>query len=1223
MLNSFDYYRKIENPNMYLCSPDQKVLCAINGQDRHVVLRFDDLSDFSFNLLKTEENSDAYNLIETKRLIFVDDIGWFQITGVEEKVEGNKCSKKVNTQSHQVALKTRGFVSEERVYMFYNPNDPTDAMYDSSNVSNIPSIVGQLYNQLGIRLSISATDFEPDEDYINWTLIYIDSDLQFNAKDYSNMYEPAEGSNNVCRAFEDSKGGYGYDFIKNKVEPAFRVVFEFDYLHHAIKVRNIDNITKPVDVYLSFDNLMNSATIKEDAEDIITVMSCKGNDLDISMVNPMGTPYIVNFDYYMKEVSDDGKYAYPWMSRELINLINEWKVVCESYQSSYSSLVEELQEKNTTLLGFTKDINVAKLKTIDMQNATGQYNSHLGDEDYDTLGFIPVEEISVGEKSLLTTSTFCGQAFTISANLETYDTQPSVEDSNLEFVYTEEGIVSTNLNDLISGYVDNDDNYKPALYFIDDSSNNSFCKLKVDAKVGVVRNSAGNISSSGVAVINEVEFNVRANNSGVYEVTPIDNDSNQPTTTTPYFNYGGMRYKITTSSDGITSLTCYYISGFTRYSTMSKAYLWAKLWETNLNELTTERDIFENNHIKSIEQQLELISNECNIQKYIKSNSQQLYEEFENYWIEGECENDSYAVTDNTSIAEAINIAKQLMEASRIELEKVSQPTFTMSVDAVNFLRTIEYANFANELDLGRVVYVEKDENTIYRPALTSIEFDLDGGENFVLTFSNASKPNETAMTFADLLKESSSTTKTISANWSNLIDYSKRKEEIANLVNDPLNRTLRATKTNAINQEFVVDKSGILGRKFSDDSQGTYLDEQIRIVNNTILFTKDNWETASLALGKIKYGNNEGYGLAAGVIIGDMILGDELKIVNSQDEESNTISIDKDGIIIKKYNEDKDCYDTMFHAGVNGDVYVKGEIEAKKGKIADFRIVSGSTGDQSANPNEVNYNYLCASYGADNTELVNETALVLGKCPSFKYIDGQSEKEIVIKPSLIIGDGLALNESGLWLNASLDYLPTMVDTNGVYAKGYFLLSLNNNGTLDVISLKGKLSEFDNNFNSIDDTLSQLETNVLSEIDELNGNIVGLTTSLDGALTSISELDTRIAKIKAYCSFSNDSSGQISSLEQFGFKLHFYEHQIEFNTDTTVTLTFTMHGIEHPLGAVVTPRVDYNSSGLVGDNNITEGDYRVGVKITLDNTVVIMNDSGKMKHGFYCLIYGY
>ena len=202
MISSFDYYKQVENPDVYLCNPDKRIIGALKCNNKHLVLRFNDLSEISFTVPKIKEKEKDYELIKSKRLLFVDKIGWFQIENVNESVEGGNCSKEVRAQSHQCMFKNRGFVAEGRTYMFYNPYDEYDDEYDSSNTAAIPSVVGQLCKQLGIKVCLDG-DKDVAEDKIDWTITYIDPSLKFNAKNNVDIYTPATGSDNICRGLKE------------------------------------------------------------------------------------------------------------------------------------------------------------------------------------------------------------------------------------------------------------------------------------------------------------------------------------------------------------------------------------------------------------------------------------------------------------------------------------------------------------------------------------------------------------------------------------------------------------------------------------------------------------------------------------------------------------------------------------------------------------------------------------------------------------------------------------------------------------------------------------------------------------------------------------------------------------------------------------------------------------------------------------------------------------
>ncbi len=949
MKNSFDYYKRIESPDMYLCNPDQRFLCALHGVNRTLTLRFNDLSELSFTVPKIEGTEESYNLIKSKRLVYVDNIGWFQIKTAEEVVEGDKCQKNVTAKSHQTVLFDRGFVTENRVYMFYNPNDRYDDIYDSSNLSAIPSVVGQLSKQLGIKVALTMSEMEPTEDYKEWTLTYIDPSLRFRSRSSSDIYTSAEDADNICRSFEEKTDTNGYEFIVNDVEKAFEVVFEFDILHHAIKVKTLEAITKPTNIYLSLQNVLNSITINEDAEDIVTVLDCEGNDLDITTVNPMGTNYIVDFSYYKRLVDDDGV-EYPWMSKELIEALDAWEIEFEKWQKddpsrtghteAYGTLVEKLQELYAQQAQSDADIQYANLKLTDLQAACDQWRTKR-EEALNGSGYVTAETVDAGAKSMKSGTTFWNTAFTELSTINGYTTAPTpkkvgTDDKfHYEFVFSGSGMNGTPRS-FITNYFDQDDvaNSAVRFYFMDGDAR-SYCKLVVSSEVGVVKDENDSISGSGTVEVRGVKFTVEATTGGC-KVTMPNGNTITLSQSNGYFVYDGVRYRAVISADGIVSIYCFYVSGFDRYTTYIESGSWITLWQNHISKDLNSVAERLTSDIGALQEKLEYITNLCNVEKFISRRGQELglpiYNELSNYWIEGSYSSSNFATYDTTTMAERISLAGELMTAAKADLAKSCQPKFELTVDAINFIRLIEFKQFTDELELGRSITIEKADGVLYHLALMTLEYDLDKSDTFSMTFSNASRPEDTAMTFADLLKETSSVSRTVAANWSNLTDYTRNKEKISNLVMDPLDATLRIAKGNMYNQEFIVDATGILGRKWTDNSQTTFEDEQIRIMNNTILFTSDNWETASLALGRVTYVNDKGenvqaYGLIAEAIIGDLMLGRELQIRNA----SGTILLNEDGILIRD-----DYGDAVFQADRYGNLTIVGEIVATKLTLQD-----------------------------------------------------------------------------------------------------------------------------------------------------------------------------------------------------------------------------------------------------------------------------------------------
>ena len=88
---TFDYYHNLEQVDLLLCNPDGRELFPLPGKSRNLTLRFNDLSELTFEVdskITLSDNTvvdlEAYDYVQTKRLIYATNIGWFQISGVSE-----------------------------------------------------------------------------------------------------------------------------------------------------------------------------------------------------------------------------------------------------------------------------------------------------------------------------------------------------------------------------------------------------------------------------------------------------------------------------------------------------------------------------------------------------------------------------------------------------------------------------------------------------------------------------------------------------------------------------------------------------------------------------------------------------------------------------------------------------------------------------------------------------------------------------------------------------------------------------------------------------------------------------------------------------------------------------------------------------------------------------------------------------------------------------------
>ena len=435
--------------------------------------------------------------------------------------------------------------------------------------------------------------------------------------------------------------------------------------------------------------------------------------------------------------------------------------------------------------------------------------------------------------------------------------------------------------------------------------------------------------------------------------------------------------------------------------------------------------------IDKIEQELQNIADSLNLLKYLKD-CPDLLRELECYWIEGDYVNENISVLEDTTPEEEVERSKELMEAGFLELSKVCQPRFSFSIESVDAMQIYEFREQMRSLELGKVITIEKEEGVWYTPALLEISINLDVHDKFNLTFANALKLDDWGYTYADLISSASATSRQVNANWQKILSYSKDRENIDSLIKNPLDSTLRAASANAINQEFVVDNTGILGRKKTSETSDEFEEEQMRMINNCLLFTDDGWETVKTALGKIHYEDDEGhktsYGLIAETIVGSLIMGDNLEIRN----KGSTVQVNEKGILIKKTitgESGEITYEDMFNASaLDGSLTIRsanivdGTLSVGKDEDGSYKFTVGEDGGvtiksgtiQLGKNGQEEYNF---TVNEDGVVTITSGTIQLGKNDQGEYnFTVNEDGSISIKKGTInLGEGnFTVNEDGV-----------------------------------------------------------------------------------------------------------------------------------------------------------------------------------------------------------------
>ena len=325
--------------------------------------------------------------------------------------------------------------------------------------------------------------------------------------------------------------------------------------------------------------------------------------------------------------------------------------------------------------------------------------------------------------------------------------------------------------------------------------------------------------------------------------------------------------------------------------------------------------------------------------------------ELDYFIFEGSYTNSNFVITKDMPTDEAKDMAKQLLERTRKELKRLSQPSFNFSMDVVNFLFIEKFKPFINEIKLGSLIHAEIKRDNWVNPILLEIDIDYENPENFTMTFGNKYRLETSQWTFKELFDQSK-VTNGVSRNYSGILAPIKGgglNDQVTKYMTSELNAANQEIISSE-NQEVTIGTYGIRGTK--RDGNGNVDNHQIMITNNKICMTDDNWQTSKLAIGE---STNGIYGVIAEQIVGNLIAGNNLTIqagdgtnfkVDSNgvtlknatlkiENKKNTILLDpKNGLKIKNKNKE-----TVFEADDSGNLTVKSKMSAGSGTIGGFEI--------------------------------------------------------------------------------------------------------------------------------------------------------------------------------------------------------------------------------------------------------------------------------------------
>lgn len=860
-------------PRLFLCEVDKTRICQLDPIDYSGVFKFNTYSEIEFSIGRTYEDTLSgerkvhpfYDKIEALRLVYVEGFGYFEIQDPNIESDGIMEVKNVTAYSLEYTLAQKYL---ENLYINTGNNDSIEVMYAQKHGLSKPIPV-TLYNDDIEDLSLLNIILEK---VYGWHIAHVDPTLATMSRQFdvsrASVYDfltqdicdsfgcyivfdtiEREDSDkqNVVRIYSESlitkfRGdGHTKEFtVSARYSELYTVSiggykttdWTYDPTTGKLTFTNPpakDTIIEVIDgaqekwvtdTYISFENLAQEVEISYSADDIKTVLTVKGAD-DLDIREVnCGLPYIVDLSYY---------HSVEWMGQELYDAYNEYLSVAYAGESQYIENSKKMLELNGRMDYDRNRLSLEYSQATVNSETIGEYYLRGGSEPYYYTKVVLPESYNIN----LTYFSIRGndlneEKFSLlyKALQAYYYSQNQKNTSKLEELKSEFNFVNTEFETLIS-------ELKNANSTSKDNAVKTFLS-KLWEQLGV--EPLKSLYKAPYEAVKEVNIKAGWNIEG----------------TDQYWNHYPVEVILASIDETI-------IQKNNKIEEYQKEY----------NELAAD-----NNNINKEA----LVDNYFNT--YYPDQAKKMLMRLSAFLREDEYTDDNFVETSADTTESLMKLKKELLECGRIELSKLCEPKLEFSMDMANIYALKEFEQIVDQFQLGKLINVAIRGDYIKRARLLEVNINFNDFSDFSCEFGELTDRRTPSSIHADLLASAMQAGKSVASSAS----YWKKGADLATSTDLKIQEGLLDAIGGLYSstQGVRIDKDGIWLTKINAD--GTVSPNQARIVNNTILFSSDGFETARTGLGEFTIDGEPMYGLLAeavlsGYIEGSTIVGGEIKI--------------------------------------------------------------------------------------------------------------------------------------------------------------------------------------------------------------------------------------------------------------------------------------------------------------------------------------------------------
>lgn len=762
----------------------------------------------------------------------------------------------------------------------------------------------------------TETDIERD-DYILPTVFYKDiSSMNPNsqeykqAKDESFLHRILDGVPHYTIGYVDKSlwnlqrsfsidGANVYDFLTGDCANEFHCIFKFDSVNRVINVYDLytrcnkcgyrgeyddicpecgsDDLSiygEDTTVYVDKDNLSDTVTFTTDVDSIKNCFRLEAGDDDMTAaiinLNPNGSRYIY---YFSNEQKAD-------MPIELVQKLDSYNKKYNSYTLEYTKIMKSIYNC------------IDWIQYYQSEMMPGVLDPNHRDQDSSSKGDISSVDKAEDQAKLLTM-----------ANLSPIALSKVSRSTSV-------ATVNSALKNYAKVYV------KSGYFKIEVDSGSTFIYSGTDSSGFNYGYWSGRFKVTNYSDENDVAYSSMLTNLKVYDnyeeflnqkiMKQIVSDNDEEGTIYDVFTNKNL-------DDFKKALTYYGLSRLTSFHDMcqtiidilieqgietddTESSLYNEFYKPYYDKLNAcqdeisnrESQITEYQHTMDLnEERKEEIQADLDFEKYLGA---ELYKTFCAYRRVDTYSNENY-ISDGLNNTDLFKNAQEFLDTAKQELIRSGEYQHSISTSIYNLLTIKEFKPLLQHFKLGNWIRVGVEEK-VYRLRLVTIQINFGSSQTIDVEFSDVTKTASGMNDIRSLLNSAQS----MAISYISVSRQSSKGNDANNKIVDMQKEGFDSALYNIFtddNRSITIDKHGLLGRTY-DDIAEDYSGEQLRVTNNVIAFTTDNWKTLRAALGKQRYTldgvSYEEYGVNADFCLSPKIIGGDIFSDNYSSSANNPL---------------------------------------------------------------------------------------------------------------------------------------------------------------------------------------------------------------------------------------------------------------------------------------------------------------------------------------------